>query len=161
MFQIVNPKSLPPQPPDSPEAIMNDWRLSVEALNVTWALAQADLALKGRLVPAAITDLHHSERRKYEDMAITALRMLNRDAELYAENAAADTAYAEFYQFCNDHDLDWLDDSNPINENDALETLIHRCALKAVQRFRQTLSGLYPGLSQHLAKLERMRAGNR
>lgn len=160
MLQIVNPNGGSTQLPDSPAALMNDWRTSVEAVAVTWALVQADFALKGRTAPARINDLHHGERRKYEDVAVTALLMMNRDAELYAENSAADTAYTEFHQFCNDHDLDWLDDDNPVNEDDALETLIHRCALKAVQRFRQTLSGVWPGLSQHLAKLDRMRQGN-
>lgn len=150
MFQILRPMPEETQPQS---ALQIDLRTSVEAGYVVLALAQSDACLRGKPMPDKITDLHHAERRRIEDVAILALRLLNRDAELYAEQQAAQTAFEELEQFCKDHDLDWLDDDNPINKGDALEMLVGRIARKVVLRNRGVLNGHFPGLSQHLAKL--------
>lgn len=150
MLEIVNPMHERTQ---AQTALMVDLRTSLQAGYVTLALAQSDAALRGRPMPDKITDLHHAERRRIEDVAILALRLLNRDAELYAEQQAGDTAFAELEQFTKDHDLDWLEDDNPINDGDKLEMLVHRIARKAVLKYRGILNGTFPGLSQHLAKL--------
>lgn len=129
-------------------------RTSIEASTVTWALVLADYQRQDRPMPEKLADLHHDERRKYEDAAVLALMLVNRDAEVYAQTQAWACGYAELEQFVKDHSLDWLDDGNPINDGDALEMLAGRLARKAVQRFRQVLTGVYPGLSAHLAKRE-------
>lgn len=143
--------------PEASSKLLVELRASIEAGIVTFALAQADAALKDRPMPDKITDLHHGERRKLEDAALVALMGLNRDAELHALLQAEVVAWDTFEQFCKDHGLDWCVD-HPINQDDALEVLIEQIAQKAVARYKQTLCGTYPGLSEHLARLERIRA---
>jgi hypothetical protein len=143
---------------DHQHTLLAELRTSLEASAVAWAVAQADASLQGRPAPETLADINPHLRRKYEDVALVALMSINRDAVLYAERIAADTAYEELAQFCRDHELDWLSDDHPVNDGDALEMLIHRCATKAIIRFRHVLCGLHPGLSRHLASLEIQRA---
>jgi hypothetical protein len=138
-------------------SLLIELRTSFEAQTVVWTLVQADYALNGRPLPEKISDLHHGERRRYEDAALMALLLLNRDAELFAESHATDVAFPELEQFVKDHDLDWLDDDNPINEGDAFEMLARRIGRKVLQRYRHLLSGAWPGLSRHLSELEASR----
>lgn len=154
-MEIVTNRRPDPQAEDT--SLMITMRTSLELEAVAWALAQADCIVQRRMRPVRINDLHHGERRKYEDAALLALMLVNRDAELYAEGEAADCAFAELVQYCKNNKLDWLDDDHPVNEGDGLELLMHQCAKKAVQRFRAVLHGTYPGLSQHLARLQKRR----
>ena len=132
-------------------------RASLEAGSVAWALAQADASLNGRPLPESLTVLHPQVREKYVHAALVALLLLNRDAELYADDRAGQRAFEDFEQFVTDNELDWLDDDHPINRADMLETCIRRCGQKAVQRWRHTLCGTFPGLSNYLTKLHRQR----
>lgn len=151
MLQIVKPTVAEPQAePVTP--LLVELRTSMEASAVTWALVQADYALKRRPAPEKLSNLHHAERRKYEDVALVAVLSMNRDAELYAEESARVAVFELFEQFCKDHDLNWLTD-HPINDGDGLEVLLGRLTTSAVKRFRQVMCGVYPGLTQHLAKL--------
>ena len=144
-------------PQTNPSAFMVELRTSLEAATVTWALAQADRALSGRPLPEKITDLHSLERQKYENAALLALMLVNRDAAVYAEAVAGDCAFHELEEFCGAHGLDWLSDDHPLNAGDMLEMLMHRIARKAVQRYRQVLTGVYPGLSRHLTQVHLQR----
>ena len=132
-------------------------KTSLEVGGVAFALAQADAALKSRPMPERLGELHPDVRKRLQDTALIALMLLNRDATVYAERVAADSAFETVVQFCKDHDLDWLADDNPVNDGDALEMLIHRCARKAVIRFCQVLAMNAPGLASHLRKLEAAR----
>jgi hypothetical protein len=138
-------------------SLLIELRTSLEAQTLVWALVQADYSLNRRPLPAKITDLHHGERRHYEDVALMALLLMNRDAAVYAESRATDVAFPELEQFVKDHDLDWLDDDNPINEGDAFEMLARRIGRKVLQRYRQLLNGQWPGMSRYLSELESSR----
>lgn len=134
-----------------------DLRASLAVGALAWAICQSDRALQGRPMPAKFTDLHQHERTTYQDRALETLMSLNLEANLYAQMQGDIAAWDTFVQFCKDHDLDWLDEANPINENDQLEVLFVTLTKAAIKRWRHTLTGIYPGLSKHLARQERLR----
>lgn len=133
--------------------LMQELRDSLVVGSLTLELAQADAQLKRRPQPAQLTDLHPEARRKYQDAAIGVLMSLNLDANGYAMSHAIDEAYAEVERFCNDHKLDWCE-RQEFNQDDHLECLAQRVGRKAVHRYLGILTGMIPGLSAYLARLE-------
>lgn len=136
--------------PERHSSVYNDLRTSLEVGTVEWALIQADYARKELPVPMQVSDLHPSERRKYRDLAVMALLLCDRDAELYAEGRGADVVYQKFEEACKD-----ICDQR----FDNLEEILHRAGKAAIQQYRAVLMGLYPGLSRHLALVRSMRLG--
>lgn len=132
-------------------------RATLEASHVALALIQADAALQGRPMPASLNELHPLAKAKYLDAALLALMVVNRDAELYAEQEAGKAAFEALDDFCRQYGMDWRDIDSPLHSGDAFETFVYRAAANAVKRFRAVCSGNYPGLSIYLAKLQRQR----
>jgi hypothetical protein len=144
--------------PDTESNLVRDLRASLEAGTVTWALIQADFALKGRPIPEKLSDVHPHERRLYEDRACAVLMACNLDAERYAQSLAPGAAWDLFERWCGDRDLDWAT-THPANTDDGVELLIDRMSHAVIARYLHTLSGLYGHLSQYLASVERGRSG--
>jgi hypothetical protein len=132
-------------------------RATLEAGYVALAIAQSDAALQGRAIPEQLSNLHPIERDKFIDAALVALMIVNRDAELYAEQEAGKAAFEELDAFCRQYGMDWRDIDSPLHSGDAFESFVYRAAAKAVKRFRQVCYGGYPGLSTYLAKLRTQR----
>lgn len=134
-----------------------DLRASLEVGALAWSICQSDRALASRPIPAQFSDLHPDERRTYQDKAIETLMSLNLEADLYAQMQGDIAAWDFFVQFCKDHGLDWLDVDHPINQGDKVEVLVVAMTKNAIKRYKHTLSGMYPGLSRHLVRQERLR----
>lgn len=135
-----------------------DLRASLEVGNIALTLAQADAALHGKPMPMKLGDITDMFlRRKYQDAACIALRLLNRDAVLYAEGEAGKAAFEELDRFCSAHGLDWRAIDHPLHEGDAFEMFVYRAAKRATKRAYDVLAGIMPGLSRHLDRLEQIR----
>lgn len=141
-------------------ALLMELRTSLEAGHLTWALAQADYALHGRVIPEKITDLHHQERRRYEDLAVLALRLCDRDAWLFAELKAKEVAFEVIREALHENGMTWLDDGHASELGDALEIAARHAGKRAVDRFRETLQGTFGELSTYLAHLDTTRRGD-
>ncbi len=137
--------------------LVRDMRGSVMVQSIVMALAQTDAALQCRPMPTSLEELHHDKRQQYQNAALVALLGLNLDAEYWAVVTAENAGWEAFEKFCRTAGLDWCDDSHIINQFDQLEIAIDHVAKQAIKRYRDTLSGAYPGLSAHLARVQRMR----
>ena len=138
-------------------SLETDLWASLEAGHIALMLAQAHAAQDGREIPVQWGDIHVFERRRYMDAALIAWRSLNLDAVRFAETQAGLAAFEELDRFCSLHGVDWRDLDHPINTDDALECAIYRCAARAVKRWCDVLAGIYPGLSEHLRRLDQIR----
>ncbi len=134
--------------------VMVAMRTTLHAANVTLALAKADRKLKDRAPIFNLSELHPHERRQLEDAALVALLLLNRDAVLFAETVAAQVVYEEFEHLGEEiwQGVGYEDDVED-------DTWMQRVGKKVIRKFLGTLNGSVPGLTQHLAALERSRGG--
>jgi hypothetical protein len=135
-------------------SLAQDLRHSLEVGSLALALAQAHAALESRPMPQTFSELHPFAKRRYQEAALLALYSVHLDAERYAETEAGKAAHEEVDEFCRQHGVDWRDLEHPINDGDHLEMLVYRIARKAISRYKQVLSGIYPGLSAYLHRLE-------
>lgn len=142
--------------PEEEGKLLIELRGSLAAASLTWALIQADFAVKGRAIPEKITEVNAHERRRYEDRALSMLMACNRDAELFAQRAGAYRAWERFEEFVKTLGLTWLEPDEPGAED--VEIVLDECVKLAINRYGGTLNGTYHGLTRHLALLERTRA---
>lgn len=142
----------------TPSPLERDLRASLAVGSLALEIARADAALKSQPMPETLSDLHSRMRERYQDAALEAVMRLNLDADLFALRQASYQGFETFTQFCKDEDLDWLADTHPANKQDKLECLLTTITNAAIQRWRNVLSGVYPGLQRYLARMEQNRA---